>query len=118
YQSDFGYSVFRPYGTNLAQRFYLIPNGTPTGATSKFEMFNTDYYANAVTYAGLNVFTENTNNRINYGSNRGSGGGTRMGMLFYGDYVGSNSGAQNANSIQFYTNNDLALNEWAGSIGF
>jgi len=116
YRSDYGYYNFKPLN-NLAPRLYLMPNGVVTGTTCKFEMFNNDYSNDYTNYNGFNIFTNNVDNRINIGPNRGVLGGARMAMRIHGDYKGSVA-ANDCNSIDFFTNNDLILNRFTGAIGF
>lgn len=94
-----------------------MPNGAVTGTTCKFVMFNNDYSNDYNNYNGFNIFTNNVENRINIGANRGILGGARMAMRIYGDYKGSVA-ANDSNSIDFLTNNDLILNQFTGAIGF
>jgi len=117
FESDQGYSIFRPSLANLPARFYIMPNGTPTGTTSKFEMFNTDYSADWTIYSAFNILMNNTTNTISIGSNRGSGGGTRQKLRIGGDFVGSSFTA-NASAIDFNTDNTININPFNGAVGF
>jgi len=117
FESDQGYSIFRPSLANLPARFYIMPNGTPTGTTSKFEMFNTDYSADWTSYSAFNILMNNTTNTISIGSNRGSGGGTRQKLRIGGDYVGSIF-TSNSSVIDFNTDNTLNLNPFNGAVTF
>jgi len=117
FESDQGYSIFRPSLANLPARFYIMPNGTPTGTTSKFEMFNTDYSADWTIYSAFNILMNNSTNTISIGSNRGSGGGTRQKLRIGGDFVGSSFTA-NASAIDFNTDNTININPFNGAVGF
>ena len=106
FQADSGYYVFKPLGTH-APRFYLLPTGTLTGTTSKFEMFNTDYIADQVNYSAFNIITNNATNTINIGANR-NGSATRLQTIIGGDYNGSVLQAASP-KITFNTDNSLSL---------
>jgi hypothetical protein len=115
FTSDQGYSVFKPSGSNMPSRFYIMPNGTPTGTTSKFEMFNSDYSADYTTYNGFNILLNNTTQQIDIGSNRGSSGGARQKLRIGGDYAGS-SFIANSSAIDMNTDNTINLNPFGGSV--
>ncbi|MEA9414397.1 hypothetical protein [Flavobacterium sp. PL02] len=117
YASDQGYNVFRPSGTNISSRFYIMPNGNPTGTTSKFEMFNCDYFDNYMTYQGFNILMNNTSNEINIGPNRGVSGAARQKMIIGGDYTGSQL-LGNPNQLIFNTDNTVNLNPFGGAFSF
>lgn len=117
YASDQGYYVFRSSGTNIPARFYIMPNGTPTGTTSKFEMFNSDYFANYTTYNGFNILLNNSTNQIDIGPNRGVSGGVRQKLRIGSDYVGS-SIASNVSLLDFNTDNTVNLNPNGGGVSF
>jgi len=87
FESSKGYYNYRPNGSNTAVRFYTMPNGTPTGTTGKFEVFNTDYKSDSTNYNAWNVFTNNTTNLINMGANFG-GSAPKLDMTI-GSYQGS-----------------------------
>lgn len=114
YQSDQGYYIFRPLNANIPARFYIIPNGTVSGTTSKFEMFNSDYSADYTTYSGFNILMNNSTNTINLGSNRGASGGVRQKLRIGGDYAGS-SFVPNSSAIDFNTDNTININPFGGS---
>lgn len=107
FESNDGYFVFKPSTTATAGRFYIMPDGTPTGTTSKLELFNTDYEADTVNYTGLNIFLNETDNEINFGSNRG-GTGTRMKVIIGGDYQGSSLQAASS-FIELDTDNTIEI---------
>lgn len=116
FQSNKGYYVFKPSVSTIVPRFYLMPNGTATGTASKFEMFTTDYLSDSANYSGLNVITNATNNDIQFGSNR-LGTGSRLKMVFGGDYVGS--ALQSTSSrLEFFTDNSIGLNAAGGAVTF
>ncbi|MBF4484439.1 hypothetical protein [Flavobacterium sp. CSZ] len=115
YASDQGYYVFRPSGTNIPARFYIMPNGTPTGTTSKFEMFNSDYAADYTTYQGFNILMNNSTDIINIGPNRGVSGGARQKLIIGGDYVGSVL-QSNVSQLIFNTDNTVNLNPFGGAV--
>jgi hypothetical protein len=115
FTSDQGYSVFKPSGSNMPSRFYIMPNGTPTGTTSKFEMFNSDYSADYTTYNGFNILLNNTTQQIDIGSNRGSSGGARQKLRIGGDYAGS-SFIANSSAIDMNTDNTINVNPFGGSV--
>ena len=117
FASDYGYYNFRPSNVNTPSRFYIMPNATTTGTTSKFEMFNMDYSANYTVYNGFNIFTENATNIINIGPNRGASGGARMKMRIAGDYTGSQF-IGNPSNIDFETDNTINVNGFNGAITF
>lgn len=107
FESNEGYALFSPNKLNTAQRNYIFPNGTPTGTSGKFEIFNTDYEADSANYNGFNVFTNNTDSEINIGSNRG-GTGTRLKMIIGGDYNAS-SLVSSSSKIVFNTDNTMEV---------
>jgi hypothetical protein len=104
----------QPATTN-ASRFYIMPKGTPTGTTGKFDIFNTDYIADGANYNGTTWFADNTTNTVNFGNNR-LGTAPRLKLIIGGDYVGSALDAS-SNRIEFNTNNTLSLNSAGGSVG-
>lgn len=107
FQSSLGYYNFKPLVSAVVPRLYLMPNGTPTGTTTKLELFNTDYESDTVNYNAFNIVTNNTQNEINIGANRG-GTGSRLKMTIGGDYVGS-SLESTSPKIEFKTDDGLAL---------
>lgn len=116
FASDLGWYIFRPNTINTPARFYIMPNGTTSGLTSKFEMFNTDFSQDYTNYAGFNILCENTNNSVSLSPNR-NGTGIRMRMRLLGDMIGSQF-FDNASSIDFETNNDIMINRYVGAVSF
>jgi hypothetical protein len=110
-----GVFVTQPLTNNTCSRFYVIPYGSPSGSTGKFDIFNTDYISDNANYNGTTWFTENTNNTVQFGPNR-LGNVTRLKMVVGGDYVGS-SLTSISPRIDFNTNNSLSLNYTGSGIG-
>ena len=116
FASSAGYYVFQPTTTAVAPRFYLIPKGAPSGTSGKFEIFNTDYVADAANYSALNIITNNINNDIQIGANR-LGSATRLKMVLGGDYIGS-ALQTTSNSVVFNTDNTTLINPQNGAVSF
>jgi len=117
YQSDKGYFVFQPTEADTPARFYLMAKGNPASLGAKFEIFNKDYAADFTNYEAFNILLNNSNDQIDIGPNRGSGGGSRQKMRIGGDYVGSGFTA-NASAIDFNTDNTININPFGGAISF
>lgn len=46
---------------NSASRLYIVPKGSPTGATGTLKIFATDYIADSTNYRDLGIYYETTN---------------------------------------------------------
>lgn len=102
------YSGFRP-ATAGPPRIYIVPNGTPSGTRSKFEMFFTDYFTGSSDYAGFNIFGSDSPNEWHIGANVGGSGPTVN--QYYGFYVGS--ALQTSKAYREMLNSTNVINDFA-----